>query len=77
MIEGLFLDGIHLESGGGGVAKTVEFAVLIDTDETESGLAMADVAMTRAEITVHVAVWFGLPPKSFVEGGRALEDLES
>jgi hypothetical protein len=74
--EGLFLDGIHLERGGGGVAQAEEFAVLIDADEAEAGLAGADVTMARAEVTVDTVVGFGSPPEGFVEGGGFLEDLE-
>ncbi len=76
MVEGLFFDGVDLKSGGRGVAQTEEFAVLIDADETETRLAVADVAVARTEITVDAAVRFGFPPKGFVEGGGALEDLE-
>lgn len=36
MIEGLFLDGVNLESGGSAVAEVEEFSVLIDTDEAET-----------------------------------------
>jgi hypothetical protein len=36
MIEGLFLDGVNLESGGSAVAEVEEFSVLIDADEAET-----------------------------------------
>jgi len=76
MAERLFLDGVHLERGGGGVTEAEEFAVFIDADETETGLAGADVTMARAEIAVDTVVGFGSPPEGFVEGGGFLEDLE-
>ena len=77
MIEGLFLDGIDLEGGGRSVAEAVEFAVLVGADVTEAGLAVADVAMARAEVAVNAVIGFGFPPASLVEGGSGLEDLES
>jgi len=76
MAEGLFFDGIDLESGGRSVAEAEEFAALIDADETETGLAGADVAMARTEIAVEAAVGIGSPPEGFVEGGGLLEDLQ-
>jgi len=74
--EGLFFDGIDLESGGGGVAEAEEFAALIDADETEAGLARADVAVARTEVAVKAAVGVGSPPEGFVEAGGVLEDLQ-
>ena len=76
MVEGLFFDGIDLERGGRGVAEREEFAVLIDTDEAETGLAVADVAVAGAEIAVDAAVGIIFPPAGFVEGGSGLEDLD-
>lgn len=76
MTEGLFLDGIDLESGGGGVAEAEEFAALIDADETEARLAGTDVAMARTEVAVETAIGIGRPPEGFVEGGGFLEDLQ-
>jgi hypothetical protein len=76
MAERLFLDGVHLEGGGGSVAEAEEFAVLIDADEAEARLAGTDVAVARTEITVDAIVGFGSPPEGFVEGGGCLEDLE-
>ena len=76
MAEGLLLDGINLESGGRSVAEAEEFAALIDADETETGLAGADVAMARTEIAMEAAIGIGRPPEGFVEGGGFLEDLQ-
>jgi len=76
MAEGLFFDGIDLESGGRSVAEAVEFAILIDADETEARLAGADVAVARTQIAVEAAVGIGSPPEGFVEGGGLLEDLQ-
>ena len=74
MVERLFFDGIDLEGSGGGVTEAEEFAVLIDADETEAGLAGADVAVARTEKAVDAVVGFGSPPEGFVEGGGFLED---
>ena len=76
MVERLFFDGVNLESGGGSVTDAEESAVLIDANETETGLAGADVAVARAEIAVDATVRFRFPPKGFVESGGVLEDLE-
>jgi len=76
MAEGLFFDGINLESGRRGVAKAEEFAVLIDADETEAGLTGADVAVARTEVAVNTAIGIGSPPESFVEGRGFFEDVE-
>jgi len=76
MAEGLFLDGINLESGGGGVAEAEEFAALIDANEAEARLAGADVAVARAEVAVEAAIGVGSPPEGFVEGGGFLENLQ-
>jgi hypothetical protein len=76
MIEGLFLDGINLQSGGSAVAEAVEFAVAIDADEAKAGLSGMNVAMAGTEIAVDFAAGFGLPPESFVERLGFLEDLK-
>jgi len=76
VVERLFLDGIDLEGGGGGVTEAEEFAVLIDADEAKTGLAGADMAMARTEKTVDAVVGLGSPPEGFVEGGGFLEDWE-
>jgi hypothetical protein len=76
MVEGLFLDGINLESGGRSVTESVELAVLIGTDVAEAGLAMTDVAVAGTEITVDAIVGFGFPPKRLVKVWGGLEDLE-
>jgi hypothetical protein len=77
MVKRFFFDRVDLEGGGRGVAEAVEFAVLVGADIAEARLAVADMAVARAEVAVDTIVGFGLPPESFVEGGRRLEDLES
>src|SRR5580700_18220 len=77
MVKRFFFDRVDLEGGGGGVAEAGEFAVLVGADIAEARLAVADMAVARAEVAVDTIVGFGLPPESFVEGGRRLEDLES
>jgi len=57
--ERLFFDGINLESGGRSIAEAEEFAALVDADETEAGLAGADVAVARTEVAVDAAVGIG------------------
>jgi len=76
MAEGLFFDGIDLESGRRGVAEAEEFAALVDADEAEAGLAGADVAVARTEVAVEAALGIGRPPEGFMEGGGFLEDLQ-
>jgi hypothetical protein len=76
MVERLFFDGVDLECGGRGVAEAVEFAVLIGAYVAETGLAVADVAVARTEVTVDAVVGFGFPPEGFVEGGRGSKDLQ-
>src|SRR6266853_701614 len=73
MVERLFLDGIDLQRRGRGVAETVKLPSVINTNETKTGLAFADVAMPWAEIAVHAAFGHGLPPAPLVEGFRLLE----
>jgi len=74
--ERLFFRWINLESGGRSIAEAEEFAALVDADETEAGLAGADVAVARTEVAVDAAVGIGSPPERFVEGGGLLEDVE-
>ena len=76
MIQRLLFDGINLQRGGGGVAKTVELAALVDANKAEAALALADVAVTRAKVTVDAAVRFGLPPASLVQFGFGLQNLQ-
>src|SRR5438445_6179965 len=76
MIERLLFHRIDLQRGGGGVAQAVEFSALVDADEAEAALPIADVAMPRAEIAMHLVARFGLPPPRFVQGFSFLEDLQ-
>src|ERR1700682_991863 len=73
MVEWLFLDGIDLQRRGRSVPETVELSSLIDTNETETGLAFADVAVPWAKIAVYAAFGHGLPPAAFVESFRLLK----
>ena len=75
MVERLFLDGIDLQRRGRGVSETVELSSLIDTNETETGLAFADVAIPRAKIAMHAAIRQGFPPAAFVGGFGLLKDF--
>jgi hypothetical protein len=76
MIQGLLLDRINLQSSRRTITKAEEFSVLIDADEAETGLAVADVAVSRAEIAMDAVICFGFPPEGFVEGGGFLENVE-
>src|SRR5246127_266107 len=76
MIQGLFLDGVNLQSGGRSIAEVVELPVLIDADETESRLAGMNVAMPGAQKTMHAPVAFRFPPARLVQGSCLLEDLQ-
>src|SRR2546422_4397302 len=76
MIERLLFHRIDLQRGGGGVAQAVEFSALVDADEAEAALPVADVAMPRAQIAMHLVARFGFPPPRFVQGFSFLEDLQ-
>ena len=67
MIERFFLDGIDLQRCRRSVPETIKFSALINANETETRLALSDVAMPRAKIAVHAAFGHGLPPAAFVE----------
>src|ERR1700691_4080249 len=58
------------------VAERVELAAFVGPGEAEAGLALADVAVARAEVTMHFAVGFGFPPAGFVEFAGFLEKLQ-
>lgn len=77
MIERLLLYGIDLKGCGGSIPETIESAVLVSPDETKPRLAVTDVAVPRAQVTVDTIVRLGFPPERFVKGGCGLEDLES
>jgi hypothetical protein len=47
MIQGLLLDRVNLESGGSTVAEIEELSILVDADEAEASLAVANVAVAR------------------------------
>ena len=76
MVERLLFDWVDLQGSGRGVTEAVERSVLVDTDETETRLAVANVAVARTEIAVHAIVWLGLPPERFMEDRRGLQNLE-
>jgi hypothetical protein len=76
MIQWLFFDGVDLQRGGRAVTEVIEFSVLIDTDEAESGLAGMDVAMPGAEKAMNATAGFRLPPTRFVQGFGLLEDVQ-
>jgi len=75
MIERLFFDGINLERSGRAVAKAVEFAVSIDSNEAEARLSGMNMAMARAEVAVDSAAGLRFPPARFVKRFRFLEDV--
>src|SRR6266699_4237068 len=52
MIQRLFLDGVNLQRGRCPISKVIEFSVLIDANEAESGLARMDMAMARTKIEI-------------------------
>src|SRR5437879_3860455 len=76
MIERLLFHRVDLQRGEGGVAQAVEFSALVDADEAEAALPIADVAMPRTEIAMHLVARFGFPPPRFVQGFSFLEDLQ-
>lgn len=76
MIQRLFLNRINLNRGGRGVSEAVEFAAFIHANETEAGLAVADMAMPRTKIAMRFVIWLGFPPARFVEFGGLLQDFQ-
>ncbi len=76
MIQGLFLNGVNLERGGCTVAKIEELSILIDADEAETGLAVANVAVSGTEIAMNAVARFGFPPEGFVKDGGFLKDVQ-
>ena len=76
MIERFFLDGIDLQCRWRGIAQGVKFATLVGANETESGLAFADVAVARAEVAVGFVAGLWFPPAGFVQRGGFLEDFQ-
>src|SRR6202162_6090423 len=76
MVERLFLDGVNLQGGGRSVAQAVELAALVDADEAESRLALADVTVARAEIAMDPAAGLRLPPAGLVQRLRFLKELQ-
>src|SRR5580704_10578035 len=76
MIQRLFFDGINLQRGRSSIPEVVELPVLIDADETKSRLPGMNVAMARAQITMHAPAAFRLPPACLMQRFRLLEDLQ-
>ena len=76
MTQRLFFDWVDLQSGGRAVSQAIKFSALIDSNEAESRLPGMDVAMPRAEVTVHSTLRFRFPPAGFVQFLRLLEDLQ-
>src|SRR5437660_4299246 len=68
MVERFFFDGSNLQGRGRAVAEAVKLSAAIDADETETGLAWMDMAMTGAKKTVNAIAGLGFPPAAFVEG---------
>src|SRR6516164_114803 len=76
MVKRLLFDGINLQRRRRAVAQAEQFPVLVDADEAEPGLPVADVTMARAKVTVDAPVGLRFPPHPFMESRRFLEDLE-
>jgi hypothetical protein len=66
MVEGLLLDRIHGDCGWPSIAELNEFAAFVFANEAESRLALANVAVTRTEITVEASVGHYFPPTRLV-----------
>lgn len=77
MIERLFLDGINLNRSGRRVAEAVKLSALINANETEAGLSVSDMAVARAEITMHFAARVDVPPAGFVKRIGFSENVET
>src|SRR5258708_35936914 len=72
MVQRFFFDGINLQRGWGSITKGVELSILIDSDEAESRLPGMDMAVARAEESVHAAVALRLAPSGSVQRVRLL-----
>jgi len=66
MIQRLLFDGIDLNGCGTAVSQLEQAAFFYLANETETGLAFADVTVPRAEITMDLAIVHRVPPASFV-----------
>ncbi len=64
--ERLLLDGVDLDGGRLRVPQVVERAPLVRPDEAEARLALADVAVPRAQVAVQPPVRVALPPAGFL-----------
>ena len=76
MVQRFFLDGINLQCGRMRVPEAVKLAALVRANEAEPSLPLADMAVPRTKIAVHLAAGLSLPPPRFVEFGCLVENLE-
>src|SRR5579859_77247 len=76
MIQRFLFNGIDLQGRRRAVAQAIEFSVLIYADEAKPGLSRMDVAMARTQVAVHAPARLRLPPPSFVQLLRFLEDVQ-
>jgi hypothetical protein len=56
MVQGLFFDWINTEATGAAIGREHDFTVFARTHETQAALALVQLAVARAEITLHPAV---------------------
>src|ERR1700727_2983663 len=75
MVQGFFLDRIDLQRGRVRVAQTVKLPAFVCANETETGLPLADVAVARTQVAVHLAVRLRLPPACSMELLRFVGNL--
>src|SRR5438445_12214114 len=76
MVQWFLFDGVNLQSCGRTVAEAIELAALVHTNETETALPFADVAVAGAQIAVHTAVRLGFPPAALVHRLGFLQNLQ-
>jgi hypothetical protein len=56
MRQRFFFDGINMNGVGIGVSQRVKRAAFVFADKAKAGLAVADVAITRAQVTNHLVI---------------------
>ena len=76
MVQGLLFDGINLQGRGRTVTEAIEFAALIDANETEAALPLPDVTVPGTKEAMHPPVCLRFPPTSLVQRFSFLENLQ-
>ncbi len=76
MIQRLFLDGINLHRGRMRIPEAVKLSALVRANEAEPRLSLADMAVPRTKVAMHLAVRLSVPPPRFVQLGSLAGTLQ-